>query len=565
MMSSSSAFKTQNEKRYGSVEKMYIHFYTFTCSDTLDFFWYCNDTENIELFSDFKHYLHTLKSYGQCSNYTGDIFVVKNLHKFKEILILLGAREISKSNWPLVNNISKEVHTWRSSNNTQFNELFDICFQDYDIINSFSSEPSLSKTCVEMDIPFYDIGYETNSTELIMVTVGDNIEFMKYYNFNQLCYTNVKSKVDNATLMNWFDTFVKKSEYKSACTIIKNLMDFNSKEEDTTPQVYDDLDADDVTVLVEQESAKISHNDWILLFCELYLEEDKIYDILLSDIYQMYLTASSWSSTATVSMATFIKRLRAFNRFTIKRRSKGMMVIGFKCLVGQQAELFQQVKKGQLYKRQLLQYKSDLEINQIITKYKSDIESIGYKYTREAFILLNDSAQKLNYQTVAQFVSIPQISTQLGLYAEYIDSILKNIPECETSVSDTRVRKFNTDVQKPLEDFRELGNKCTLYNPFVLGNYNISNKPVFTYDLKKSTDTIFEPNAFNEHFGMFASSKEYHLFESEKELPQSYNNSMGTSLESIINPISSTKDFSIWKEGSRVVPNFDLRATGKLS
>jgi hypothetical protein len=544
---------------------MYIHFYTITCSDTLNFFWYCNDTENVELFSDFKHYLHTLKKYGQYTTYTGDIFVVKNLHKFKEILILLGAKEISKSNWPLVNDTSKEVHTWRASNSTRFNELFDICFQDYDIINSFSSEPSLSKNRVEMDIPFYDIGYETNSTELIMVTVGDNTEFMKYYNFNQLLYTTVKSKVDNATLINWFDTFVKKSEYKSACTIIKNLMDFNSKEEDTTPQVYEDLDADDATIITEQESAKISHNEWILLFCELYLEEDKGSDILLSDIYQMYLTASSWSGTATVSMATFIKRVRALNRFTIKRRSKGMMVIGFKCLVGQQVEMFQQVKKGQLYKRQLLHYKSAIEINQIITKYKTDIESIGLKYTREAFILLNDSAQKPDYQTVAQFISILQISTQLGLYAEYIDSVLKNLSDCETSVNDTRVRKCNNDVQKPLEDFRELGNKCTLYYPFVLGNYNISNKAVFTYDVKKSADTLFAPSAFNEHFGMFASSKEYHLFESEKELPQNYNNSMGTPIESINNIISSTKDFSIWKEGSRIVPNFDLRATGKLA
>jgi hypothetical protein len=166
---------------------------------------------------------------------------------------------------------------------------------------------------------------------------------------------------------------------------------------------------------------------------------------------------------------------------------------------------------------------------------------------------------------LTQFTSIPQISTQLGLYAEYIDSVLKKLSDCETSVSDTRVRKCNTDVQKPLEDFRELGNKCTLYYPFILGNYNISNKAVFTYDLKKSADNIFAPSAFNEHFGMFASSKEYHLFESEKELPQNYNNSMGTPIESINNIISSTKDFSIWKEGSRVVPNFDLRATSKLA
>lgn len=546
-----SAFKTQNEKRYGNVEKMYVHFYTVsTGTDTLDIFWYCNDTENIELFSDFKHYYNTLKSYGLYTTYTGDTFIVKNLHKFKEILILLGAEEVDKSVWPLANNATKEVHTWKVEQATKFNELFDICFQDYEITNSFSSEPSLSKNRIEMDELItnkFSVVHILNETisakpvnkdnQLIEVTFGPVKTFMKFYEFNQLLYSHVKCNLDSATLITWFNTLVKKSEYQTACTSIKKLMDFNIKEEDTGAQVDCDDEADDATVLTEAESAKISHIEWIKLFCDLYLEEDKSSDILLSDIYQMYLTASSWTGTATVSMAIFIKRLRALNRFTIKRRSKGMMVLGFRCLVGQQTELFHQVKKGQLYRRQLLHYKSAIEI-QIILKNSSDIiQNIGHKYAREVFILLTGTRQ-LDYQTVAQFASIPQISAQLVLYAEYIDSVLKNIPNYETLPNGTKVKKFNTEVQKPLEDFRELGNKCTIYYPFVLGNYNISNKPVFTYDFKNPAN-IFEPSAFNEHFGMFASSKQYHLFESEKELPQNYNNSMGTPLESINNHITS--------------------------
>jgi hypothetical protein len=65
---------------------------------------------------------------------------------------------------------------------------------------------------------------------------------------------------------------------------------------------------------------------------------------------------------------------------------------------------------------------------------------------------------------------------------------------------------------------------------------------------------------------MFVSSKEYHLFEPEKGTPQEYNNSMGTPLDSIIptDNASTKKDFSIWKEGTRIVPSFDLRASSKL-
>lgn len=289
------------------------------------------------------------------------------------------------------------------------------------------------------------------------------------------------------------------------------------------------------------------------------MEQNPGSDILLSDIYQMYLTSSGWTQTATVSMSTFIKRLRALNRFTIKRRSKGMMVIGYSCLVSQQSELFQQVKKGQIYYRQLLHYKSELEIDTILTKYANEISNIGHKYAREAFILLNN--MKLDYQTVAQFASIPQITTQLSLYAEYIDSIRKIKPVYETLPNGHRIRKFNTEIQRPLEDFRELGNKCTIYYPFVLKNDTSpsTRNNFYTYDLKE----ISGPEAFNEHFGMFVSSKVYHLFEAEKGTPQDFNNSIGTPLESKDSAKTEKKDFTMWKEGSRVVPSFDLRTTGK--
>jgi hypothetical protein len=516
-----------------------------------------------------------MKSYGYYTTYTGDIFVVKNLHKFREILILLGAEQFKKSTWSLANSASNEVEEWKVTTATKFNELFDVCFEDYEIINSFSSEPSLAKNRIEMDeiitnkvVKLNDIIYEQDMKEdknsLIMVIFGEQLIPMKYFNFNQLPFFIIKTKLDSTTLCNWFDTLIKKNEYNTATIAITKLIEFNFKETDTS-QLEED-EADDATVLTEVESAKISHDEWIKLFCDLYMEEDKSSDILLSDIYQMYLTASGWTSTATVSMSTFIKRLRALNKFTIKRRSKGMMVIGINCLISQQPELFQQVKKGQLYKRQLLHYKSDIEIQTILTERANEINNIGHKYAREAFILLKNN-MNLNYQTVAQFASIPQITTQLSLYAEYIDSIIKMTPTYEKLPNGTRVRKFNTEVQKPLEDFRELGNKCTIYYPFVLRSESASAKTYFTYDIRETSGPkTIGPSAFNEHFGMFCSSKEYHLFEPEKGTPQDFNNSMGTPLENSETNVSiSGKDFTLWKEGSRVIPSFDLRSNGKLA
>jgi hypothetical protein len=551
-----SAFKTQTEKRYGSVEKMYIHFYTIASgSDTLDIYWYCNDTENIELFSDLKYFLNKMKTYGEYTTYTGDVFVVKNLNRFKELLILVGTEDSATTSWTLQGDKVLSVNTCKVKKASKFYEIFDICFEDYEIINSFSSEASLSKNRIEMD-EFITNTSTTSNNSTILVHFNEHKYPMPYYKFNQMYFSTVKSRVGDNILSNWFSAIIAKNEYLTAFNTIHKLIDYNEKEEDATT-VIEEEEKDDATVMTEQEPAKISHDEWIKLFCDLYLDDSsKGSDLLLSDIYQMYLTASGWTQTNTVTMATFIKRLRSMNKFTIKRRAKGMMVIGVSCLVNQQSELFLKVKSGQSYNRQLSHYKSDVEINSILTKYNDEIEKIGLKYTRETFILLNDSNINLDYQTVAQFVSIPQISTQLKLYSEYIDSVLKDITE--TEINSKRVRKFNTEIQKPLEEFRELCTRCVLYFPFVNTKNSATKKLNFIYDLNS---TATGPTAFNEHFGMFVSSKEYHLFEPEKGTPQEYNNSMGTPLDSITptDNASTKNDFSIWKEGTRIVPNLDLR------
>jgi hypothetical protein len=60
---------------------------------------------------------------------------------------------------------------------------------------------------------------------------------------------------------------------------------------------------------------------------------------------------------------------------------------------------------------------------------------------------------------------------------------------------------------------------------------------------------------------MFVSSKEYHLFEPEKGMPQEYNNSIGTPLDSntATGSVNTEKDISIWKQGTRIIPSMDLR------
>jgi hypothetical protein len=534
MSAKMSAFKSQNQKRYGSVEKMYVHFYTVvTSANTLDLFWYYNDDENIELFNDFKQYFIMMKFYGYYTTYTGDIFMVKNTQKFSELLILLGIDEYVNFCWgTLQDGNLASGHKATINNSTRFYELFDICFQEYESIDFFSSDQAIIQDTVDTSNP---------NDGLIIVDFNGKNHIMKFNKFNKLSYTPVKSKVDNITLTNWFDTFIKSGEYELACNKIHALIKFNETERNNIITPNEEEEADNLTIVTEQEPTKISHNEWIGLFSDLYLEEDVKSDILLSDVYQLYLTASGWTQTATVSLAAFSKRLRSLNKFIIKRRSKGMMIVGQSCLVNQQSQIFQKVRNGQDYKRQLLHYKSASEIASILMKHEDTIKEIGHKYAREVVILLHDSSITLDYQTISQFASNPYMSNHLKPYADYIDSILNPSPGC-----------FHKGVEShyALQEFREMAAKSTLYFPFSLALKNNRNKKS-GFDMNISG---VEPDAFNSHFGMFSTTKEYHQFEPKIGTPQDYDNMIGAD----INDTStySINDYSadIWKKHGWNIP-----------
>ena len=549
MSSKISAFKTQNKKNYGNVEKMYIHFYTISESaDTLKLYWYCNDSENKELFLDFKHYLQTMKGYDVYKTYTGDILYVTSLHKFKEALILLGTEDVAASSWALQNG-ELTVNSCKVSNLTRFYDLYDICFDKFDFVSTFSTDPNHLKNnhLKNKDEAYFASNMLVNDNKLILVDFNGRNDVMPHFKFNQLHYTTINSKLDTETLYNWFNVLIKNKEYTTVYNTIHNLISFNDANTETLNE-EEAVEADgddevvDETVEQVQEPAKISHDDWVKLFCDLYLNKEVGSDILLSDVYDSYVTASKWTNTVTLTMAQFIKKLRAMNIFTIKRRSKGMMIIGYSCLVGKQSEFFQQVKDGQCFNRNLLKFLSPYEINSLICGWKSTINKIDHKYARETILLFKSRITYIghkfipSYQLIAQFVSIPQMESQLKIYADYIDSILKSNEICTA-----------TPGQAELEAFRVLSEKCTIYDPFVLTEntqsplLNNSSGMLHNNDithLLKYKDTMpgllktdsLNTTPFNEHFGMFKTSKHYHHIEDHNPISQDYNNMRGSPL-----------------------------------
>jgi hypothetical protein len=454
MSSIRSAFKNQNEKNYGSVEKMYIHFYTIlenATSNNLSIYWYSSPTENIELFNDAHTLFKIMKQYsGQ--QYTGDIFSINNLEQFKENLVLLGVSDLHRQRPEydslkvlLQDNTTLEINKHIIPNATHFNDLFDVCFQNYDFHQSFSA--------VNDDVA--DI--KTTSSLIYVEDIASSYPFyLPNIELKVIAYKVVKTSIDNITLNKWFNTVIKNNDYKTAYDILNNLTNFN-KDLEINNNVEDDMD-DGLSINESVSTAKISKTDWIKLFCDLYLEEDNTTDILLSDVYQEYVTASSWSDTPTVTMAVFIKQLRALNIYNIKRRSKGMMLIGHTSLVSSQSDFKKKMLNGCLSNRAILKYVHPSEVKRIIRHNEDKVFTIGHKYAREvAFLLYNINIQ-LNYQIVSQFCSIPQLSLELEKVSKYIDEQIK----LDTVKGDTFL------------NFRKTSDECLVYFPFNKKYYDMS-------------------------------------------------------------------------------------------
>jgi hypothetical protein len=536
-----SASKSQNLKRYGGVEKMYIHFYTFTWGGTSDvqLFWYSSNTENLNLFLDYKYIFTTLKKYGSIDAYTGDVFTIKGLAKFKEQLILLGIKDETAHNLTLRDRTTIELYASTTEKITEFNDLFDICFENYEFVNSFSSENELSKKRIEVEIePSGPAGLEPqNNNSFIKFSFLNNDYIIPYYNLNLYPYEVIKSRVGNVTLNNWFNAMIKKKDgyYNAVMTLFK-VCEFNKEsgvagEGDGGAEEGDGAADDDNTTVVTMSGRenKIHPVEWVKLFCDLYLEEATGHDILLSDIYQSYLTASGWTDTPTMSMSSFIKKLRALNRFTIKRRSKGMMAIGWRCLVPEQADMYQSVRSGNNYSRQMLQYTPIIELYPMIPTDSTVLDTYGHKYAREAIILLKRTGVPINYQTIAQFCSIPQISAQLPFYADYIDGVIEKYKEMYKQLAAEK-KKNSIHDQTLLQTYRDFTTKCTIYFPFSSNLYDSSKSGINT-SIASPAISMGDVVGFNELFGMFTTSKQYHLYEVEKGTPQEYNNALGTELD----------------------------------
>lgn len=451
---------------------MYIHIYTTTTSEKdLQIWWYEIQEKSIKLFQDFERIFQKYKEFGCIMAYTGDILEISDTKTFEEQLILMGISILAVDTFLTLQDTTQLTLNYGATTLIeQFNELYCICFQEYDTLYTFSSEtPNKSQASI------------LDEKEIIRIPIMYTNIYTPKIQLDCIAYSSLEINTSNTILNKWFSYFngknTSKLSYIQSCSILEKLYQkqISNKKESENQEIKSE-ESDKSKKQESQSEEKSENKVWVEEFCNLYAEKDEKTDTLLSDIYQQYITASSWTKTETIPMSQFIKYIKEIQRFTIKRKSKGMVVTGYKFLISYQEEIYNKTKAGQLYERNLLRYLNDIDIKHI----KSSIESIQQlqqdikdNYYLEAIALLYKTGYKISKTLLDQFVNNPYIAKSLPLYSKYIKEILEN------PISN-----------KCMDIYREISNKGVFFLPFSNKCYK-SNDNMFKF-LEQDKDSSIQ-------------------------------------------------------------------------
>jgi len=415
---------------------------------------------------------------------------------FLEKLVLLGLKGdmTTTYDWALQGVGSLEIEGGVCSHPIYFQQMSGLCFQDYDVWYSFSStDPSESVRLVPKHqramAPVTIVEPLEEEARLMFVSVFGCSVLFAWFPLAITGYSVFHCAIENRQLYTWFVSMVQQRQYALAKQQVSEVEYYHiqhpilssplvvpvpleaveeEKQEGTEeiegtqemeqtqePQEKNEIEASEKAFVPRSLEDLDSPVFWVRTFCELFLEESAEHDTLLSEIYQDYLTFSEWGyREKLVSMTAFIKTLRASGHYVIKRRSKGMTLVGHRSLVSQQKVLFDDALHGQGYERNLLQYRSAQDIQVILANYQELIAYCSPIYSREACLVLHHRGLVLDDAILYSFCRIPGVTEELAKYADYLDTLL--------------ARPLTMDHQTDYEDFRAFAEQCVLYYPFRL-------------------------------------------------------------------------------------------------
>jgi hypothetical protein len=423
---------------------MYTHIYTTATSDykaskiypdrIINVWWYKQETESSFLFKDYNNVLAKLQEYDEIDTYTGAILEVESENEFIDRLILLGiinpsepvditlqdGTTIQMNHGVIVKSFydNTEFHITRTGQN-QFDELYQLCFGEYTASQSFSCTSKMPPINV------------TNDISRIQNMKGEYI-YVQGVQFHKLAYNIIETNIPNPTLTLWFTHARKYMSYTKSISHLERLYIHNMKLKEFQSENQEKSEE------LQSEELKSEGNSvdriWVEEFCDLYAEKDEKTDTLLSDIYQQYITASSWTETETLSMSQFTKYLKSLPQFTIKRKAKGMVVTGYKFLLTSHSDIYSNVADRNIKTPNLFQpiTSGDIicageKLCKIAIKYTTNINEV-VEFTKREFyfetvLLLKSMKSEITHTIIRQFINNPIIKPILYKYAEYVKEV----------------------------------------------------------------------------------------------------------------------------------------------
>jgi hypothetical protein len=225
-----------------------------------------------------------------------------------------------------------------------------------------------------------------------------------------------------------------------------------------------------------------------------------------------------------------------------------MMLIGHTSLVSSQSNFKKMLLNGNLSNRSLFKYQHPSEVRKIIISNESKIKNIGHPYAREVIFLLNNTGLTLDYQTVSQFCSIPQLRSELEKISTYID---KNLDDEQVKLESSKGNIFL--------NFRKTADECLIYFPF--------NKKYYDYSFK-DTD-LLRAKSYRENTSQLKDNDELTFYEfgnygnnSYRGVDLNWTDSFGLAPKSNIGDITSTRNGTTVNrvfKAAKPVPNQQLR------
>lgn len=419
-------------------------------SEVTYLYWF-QSTESDPLFRDLSTLFEMYYKYGIFSAYSCDIIKHISIEEMKEIMILCGAMEEALTTIPLLNGTTEEVYSYQMNRNEEKkDEIFSLLFQsgeiyqtqfsfkeikvdekvghlsnkciwekenekmDQELIQKITGKPPIQTKMDQLAEKAAEIK-ETSPRVLFYSIFFDQLWVFPGFTPECLISNTISTFLSDQIICEWYETMITQLPYSTILLRCKQLIDQSNEKKEKKQEVESSLENKKEEESKDEKNEMITNNTLFMeLFIELYLEPKDGTDLLLSELYAHYQEVCKRCSISRdhyVTFFTFTKSLRSKYSTSIKRKAKGIYLVGFQSLVYTTMNM-----------RPYLSIPLYRDAHTLYHKHKDLIESLHHPYARECVLILSTPYNGVILPEVIElFANHPAMKQRLAEYKYFLD------------------------------------------------------------------------------------------------------------------------------------------------